>query len=47
MNEVLDVLKTLKEEFQMKKKESATREYNIYYAGAVDAISTAIKKLNS
>lgn len=47
MDEVLDVLKTLKEEYQTKKKESATREYNIYYAGAVDAISSVIKKLSS
>lgn len=44
---VIDTLKQMQEEYRKHKKNAVTREYNIYYAGAVDAISKAIKKLNT
>lgn len=45
--DVIATLKRMQEEYRKYKKNAVTREYNIYYAGAVDAISRAIKKLNS
>ena len=34
----------LRDLYKKEKKNAATREYNIYYAGSVDAIEKAIKK---
>ena len=47
MDHAIVTLKILLELYRDAKKNAATREYNIYYAGAVDAISKAIKKLES
>lgn len=47
MTHAIVTLKLLLELYRDAKKNAATREYNIYYAGAVDAISKAIKKLES
>lgn len=47
MDHAIVILKTLLESYRHYKKNAVTREYNIYYAGAVDAISKAIKKLES
>lgn len=45
--DVIVTLKQMQEEYRKEKKNAATREYNIYYAGAVDAISKAIKKITT
>lgn len=45
--DVIGTLKQMQEEYRKYKKNAVTREYNIYYAGAVDAISRAIKKLTT
>lgn len=47
MEEAIVTLRLLLETYRDAKKNAATKEYNIYYAGAVDAISKAIKKLES
>jgi hypothetical protein len=47
MEDAIVTLKVLLESYKNEKKNAATKEYNIYYAGAVDAISKAIKKLES
>lgn len=47
MEDAIVTLKVLLELYKNEKKNAATKEYNIYYAGAVDAISKAIKKLES
>lgn len=47
MEQAIITLKILLELYKVEKKNAATKEYNIYYAGAVDAISKAIKKLES
>lgn len=45
--DVIATLIQMLEGYRKRKKHAATKEYNIYYAGAVDAISKAIKRLNS
>lgn len=47
MDEAIITLRLMLETYRDAKKNVATKEYNIYYAGAVDAISKAIKKLES
>ncbi len=46
-NDAVNTLRLLLEEYRGKKRDAVTKEYNIYYAGAVDAISIAIEKLES
>lgn len=45
--DVIVTLQQMLEEYRKYKKNAVTREYNIYYTGAVDAVSRAIKKLRS
>lgn len=47
MDEAIITLRLMLETYRDAKKNAATKEYSIYYAGAVDAISKAIKKLES
>ena len=43
--EILCFLYELRDLYKKEKINAATREYNIYYAGSVDAIEKAIKKI--
>ena len=45
--EILCHLYELRDLYKKEKINAATREYNIYYAGSVDAIEKAIKKIKS
>jgi hypothetical protein len=45
--EILCLLYELRDLYKKEKINAATREYNIYYAGSVDAIEKAIKKIKS
>lgn len=47
MDNVLDVIDDLLNKYRFKKVNSVTREYYIYYAGAVDGLSALRKKLTS
>lgn len=47
MEEAIETLKLLLEDYRGLRKNAVTREYDIYYTGAVDAISKAIKQLVS
>lgn len=44
---VVITLKLLLKLYKDARKNAATKEYHIYYTGAVDAISKAIKKFSS
>ena len=46
-SEILCHLYELRDLYKEEKKNAETREYNIYYAGSVDAIEKAIKKIKS
>ena len=45
--EILCLLYELRDLYKKEKINAATREYNIYYAGSVDAIEKAIKKIKT
>lgn len=47
MEQALALLYNLLDLYKVEKKNAQTKEYNIYYCGAVDAISKAIRKLKS
>lgn len=45
--EILCHLYELRDLYRGEKKNASTREYDIYYAGSVDAIEKVIKKMHS
>jgi hypothetical protein len=45
--EILSHLYELRDLYKKENHNAATREYDIYYAGSVDAIEKAIKKIKS
>mgnify|MGYP003409962285 CR=1 FL=1 len=47
MEETIKTLRLLLEEYKGKKRDEVTSEFKIYYAGGADAISKAIRLLES